>query len=159
IVVKLTVVGLAAVMTAGLMSLMISWWASPVEDALHLGSGNSAVTFSRIGPLVFDARGIVPLGYAAFAFALGAAAGVLLRRMLPAMAVTLAIFAAVQVLVPSVVRPHLIAPVTATAPLNVSTAGINVQSGPGGHGAVLTVAGTMPLPGAWVLSEQTLRPD
>src|SRR5262249_19058598 len=44
IVVKLTVVGLAAVMTAGLMSLMISWWASPVEDALHLGSGNSPVT-------------------------------------------------------------------------------------------------------------------
>jgi hypothetical protein len=159
IVIKLTAVGLAAVATAGLMSLMISWWANPVEDALHLGSGNSPIAFSRISPLVFDARGVAPLGYAAFAFALGAAAGVFLRRTLPAMAVTLAIFAVVQVLVPSVVRPHLIAPVTATAPLNVNSAGITVRSGAGSHGGVLTVAGSIPLPGAWVLSEQTLRPD
>lgn len=159
IVVKLVVVGLAAVATAGLMTLMINWWASPVDHALHLGGSNPPAGFSRMSPLVFDARGVAPLGYAAFAFALGAAVGVLLRRMLPAMAVTLAIFAAVQVLVPSVVRPHLIPPVTATTPLNVSTAGLNLQSGSGGHGGVLTVAGSISLPGAWVLSEQTQRPN
>jgi len=158
-VVKLGLVGLAAIATSGLVCLMISWWASPIDDAISYGGPNSPTAFSRISPLVFDARGVVPLGYAAFAFALGAAAGVFLRRTLPAMAITLAIFAAVQVLVPSLVRPHLIAPVTATAPLNVNTAGIVVQSGPAGHDSVLTVAGSMSLPSAWVLSEETLRPD
>ena len=37
-------------------------------------------------------------------------AGVLIRHTIPAMALTLAIFAAVQVVMPIVVRPHLIAP-------------------------------------------------
>ena len=67
---------------------------------------------------MFAARGVAPLGYAAFAFALGVTAGVLLRRTLPAMAVTLVVFAAVQVLVPVFVRPHVVPPAHFTAPLN-----------------------------------------
>lgn len=42
---------------------------------------------------VFDQRGIVPFGYAAFAFALGVTAGMLLRRTIPAMIATLVVFA------------------------------------------------------------------
>jgi hypothetical protein len=42
---------------------------------------------SRFSPLVFDARDIAPVGYAAFAFALGVTVGVLVRRTLPAMAI------------------------------------------------------------------------
>jgi hypothetical protein len=156
---KLCLIGLASVATAGLFSLMISWWASPIDDAVSFGGPNAGLNFSRLSPLVFDARGVVPLGYAAFAFALGVATGVFLRRMLPAMALTLVIFTAVQVLVPTFVRPHLIPPVTATAPLNLSTAGTETQSMPGDPSGLLTENGSIPLPGAWVLSEQTIRPD
>jgi len=60
--------------------------------------------------LAFDAHGITPLGYAAFAFTLGVTSGVLIRRAIPAMAITLAIFAAVQVAMPLWIRPHLFPP-------------------------------------------------
>ena len=56
---------------------------------------------------MFGPRGIVPAGYAAFAFVLGVAAGILLRRTVPAMAATLVVFAAVQVAVPFAVRPYV----------------------------------------------------
>jgi len=69
---------------------------------------------SRFSAVVFPVRGMPPVGYAAFAFAPGGAAegegeggtaGVLIRRTLPAMAITLAVFAAVQIIVPNWVRP------------------------------------------------------
>ncbi|WP_328759276.1 hypothetical protein [Streptomyces sp. NBC_00271] len=53
--------------------------------------------------MVFSARGVVPIGYAALAFALG----VLFRRTLPAMATTLAVFTVVQIAMPLWIRPHL----------------------------------------------------
>ena len=62
--------------------------------------------------MLFPARGIAPLGYAAFAFALGVTAGVLIRRTVPAMAATLATFLFIQIAWPIWVRPHLIPPPT-----------------------------------------------
>jgi hypothetical protein len=105
--VKLVLIGGATMLTAGLMSLLIGWWSSPVYQAANQ-AGPNTFQISRLSSTMFSTTGIVPLGYAALAFALGAAAGVLLRRTLPAMAVTLAVFAAIQVLVPLFVRPHLI---------------------------------------------------
>ncbi len=63
---------------------------------------------NRFNPLAFATHGITPLGYAAFAFALGATIGALIRRTVPAMAVTLAIFAAVQIAMPLWIRPNLL---------------------------------------------------
>ncbi|MFC7592115.1 hypothetical protein ACFQYP_56620 [Nonomuraea antimicrobica] len=73
-----------------------------------------------MAPLVFSARGIAPMGYAAFAFALGVTMGMLVRRTLPAMALTLAVFAAIQLALPTMVRPHLMAPITATYELGMA---------------------------------------
>lgn len=153
---KLGVVGLAAVVTAGLISLMVSWWASPIDHALGFGSSNGIIG-NRLSPLVFAARGVAPLGYAAFAFALGVTLGVLFRRTLPAMAVTLAIFAAVQVLVPNFVRPNLIAPAKVTAPLNVNTAAIEVTSQ--GSTTTMAIVGGFSSPGSWILSNQSILPS
>ena len=80
------------------------------------------------------------LGYAAFAFALGVTAGVLLRRTLPAMAVTLVVFAAIQLLVPAFIRPSIIAPEQLTAPLTVSSASVLIRQGHRGPSTV-TVPG------------------
>ena len=57
---------------------MTSWWASPLYRASRQ-AGRNALGINRLAPLLFGATGIVPIGYAAFAFALG----VLCRRACP----------------------------------------------------------------------------
>ena len=143
-VVKIGLVGLASIATAGLLSLMVSWWASPIDQAIRFGG--LASSFSRLSPLMFDARGIAPLGYAAFAFTLGVTAGVLVRRTLPAMAITLVLFAAVQVLVPVFVRPNIIPPAHLTAPLNVNAASYDWTQVQGMPGSTIAVTGTFTSP-------------
>jgi len=148
---KLALTGLAAMVTAGLLSLVITWWASPVDRAG--GFPTSFGQLSRFSPVAFGARDIVPVSYAAFGFALGVVVGVLVRRTVPAMAITLAVFTAVQLIMPNVVRPHLLTPVTVTAPVTVSLATAIV-----GHNGQLTMPVTG-LPGAWVFSNQTITPS
>jgi hypothetical protein len=156
ILVKLGLVGLAAVATAGLLSLMVTWWAGPINHAAVLSGGQITGFVPRLDAPVFDARGVVPLGYAAFAFALGVTAGVLLRRTLPAMAVTLVAFAVIQVLVPNFVRPHLLPPAHLTAPVD-SSIGLNVNAGTGQKS--IQLAGPFAKPGAWVLSDVIVTPS
>jgi hypothetical protein len=149
--VKLGAIGLAAMATAGLFSLMITWWGRPVYAAAQR-AGTRSISISRFEPALFATRDITPVGYAAFAFALGVAAGVLIRRTLPAMAATLAAFAAVQVAWPSWVRPHLISPLRGTVALNpAAIEGMSVQDN-----GRMTVTAAVSKPGAWVLSNQTV---
>ena len=76
-----------------------------------IGIGFLLLVPAIIGTFVlFPTRGITPLGYAAFAFALGITAGSLIQRTVPAMATTLAAFALVQIAWPIWVRPHLTPP-------------------------------------------------
>ena len=149
---KIGLVGGAAVATAGLLSLVVGWWASPIDSAMNFGHPQSGAGFPRISPLVFATRGVAPLGYAAFAFALGVTMGVFVRKTLPAMAITLAIFIGVQVLMPTLVRPHLIPPVQATAPFNAYDNNEIMISAPGNR---MTLVGNFSRPGAWILSNQT----
>jgi ABC-type transport system involved in multi-copper enzyme maturation permease subunit len=154
IAVKLGLVGLAAIAITGLLSFVISWWASPIYHAAQKAAQN-ALSVNKIAPPLFGATGIVPVGYAAFAFALGVTAGVLIRRTIPAMAVTLVIFAAVQVVMPLMIQPHLIPPAQLTAPFNANTANqIMIQS----PGNTMTLQGSYSRPGAWILSNQTITP-
>lgn len=100
--VKLAVIGLVSVAVTGAFSLLLTWAASRYDQV----QGN------RFEAIEFASRNIVPLGYAVFAFVLGTAIGLVLRRTLPAMAATLLLLAVVQIVMPNVVRPHLQAPVT-----------------------------------------------
>jgi ABC-type transport system involved in multi-copper enzyme maturation permease subunit len=147
--VKLGLVGLGAMTAAGLGSLAVDWWSNPIDK--------TAADFARMEPLLFDARGIVPIGYAAFAFALGVTVGMLVRRTLPAMAITLAVFVAVQIAMPLLVRPHLIAPTRST--IEITKASLDGMSAPRGGGPMQLMlkapdAGTFT--GAWVLSSQAV---
>jgi hypothetical protein len=98
------VAGTASVAAAGLLGWLVTWWVGPLDS---LASLNGYANSGRFNPLLFSERGLVPLGYAAFAFALGAAAGVVLRRTVPAMAVTLAGLAGARLAVTYWVRAHL----------------------------------------------------
>ncbi len=128
--VKLTLIGVAAMAVTEAFSRMQAWWAAPIARAIGFGGSVSVFSGGRFSPLVFATHGITPLGYAAFGFALGVTAGVLIRRAVPAMAVTLAIFAAVQVAVPLWVRPYLIPPDRQydTRPLPADRGGRNGRS-------------------------------
>ena len=154
IAVKLAVIGLAAMATAGLLSLLTSWWASPLYQAAQKARSDE-LSISKLAPPLFGAGGVAPVGYAAFAFALGVTAGVLLRRLLPAMAVTLAIFAAIQIFWPTVVRPHLIPPVRSVQALSTASFDgiMTTQNG----GFALSVASVSALPGAWFISSQPVN--
>jgi hypothetical protein len=144
---KLALQGLVAMLTAGVLSLIRTWWAEPIDRAGGFPAGQSQL--SRFSAVVFAARGITPIGYAAFAFVLGVTAGLVIRRTVPAMALTLALFAAAQIIVPTWVRPHLVTPATSTAPVTVSLTNAVVD-----HNGQLTVPVRMP--GAWIISNQTI---
>jgi ABC-type transport system involved in multi-copper enzyme maturation permease subunit len=148
--VKLGLVGLAAITAAGLGSLAVTWWSDPIDKT-------AVNDFPRMAPLLFDARGIVPIGYAAFAFALGVTVGMLVRRALPAMAITLAVFIAVQIAMPLLVRPHLIAPKRSTIEITASNLdGLRGRPGTGPTEAILRAPDTGALTGAWLLSSQAI---
>jgi hypothetical protein len=157
LVTKLTLTGLAAMTAAGLLSLMVTWWSNPINRAASGGGlptapGVQSLLATKMTPLAFASHGIVPVGYAAFAFTLGVTAGAMIRRTVPAMAATLAIFVAAQVAMPIWVRPHLIPPVRVTQPLDASSLpGILIK----GDNS-MQVTGAVNRPGAWVISNQTI---
>lgn len=136
--VKLAMVGTASVAVTGLLSLMVTWWSSPIDrfDMNRFDSG------------LFGERNITPIGYAAFGFALGVAAGLLIRRTLPAMATTLAAFLAVRLAFTYLVRQHLLSPVHLTQPLASVVNGF----GQANNGPQTLFADASNLPNAWIYS-------
>jgi hypothetical protein len=149
--VKLAIGGLTAMVVTEALSLMQTWWAVPISQAVADGSG-SGVAQSRFSQLNFATHGITPIGYAAFAFALGVTAGALIRRTVPAMAVTLAIFAALQVAMPLWVRPNLAPPDRTVIPVTSLGGAGPSQTGPGGDTFTLYALNIPGQPGAWLLS-------
>ncbi len=128
--IKVGLIGLVALTSAGLLSLMASWWMTPIYQATAKANSDSGV--DRLAPAVFGANGIVPLGYAAFGFALGLAFGVLIRRTIPAMAATLAVFAGIQIAWPRWIRPHLHEPASrhlTAQPVEDSTSWRSIRNG------------------------------
>ncbi len=159
LVVKLGFVGLLAMATAGLLSLMVSWWASPIYRAAGNGyaPGNLG-GLNRFQPLLFGANGIVPVGYAAFGFVLGVTAGIVIRRVIPAMAVALAGYASVVFAWAIWVRPHLFAParqITASNLKDIDDLIVNF-TGSGNANQMILVTGASSKPGAWMISNQTI---
>jgi hypothetical protein len=118
----------AAAVWAGTMTALVSWWRGP-ENALD----------SRFG--AFDVQGVVPVAYAIFAVALGIAVGSVVRRVLPALAVTLAAFIGLRAVVVAYLRPHYLAAVVKLMPFMSTQGGAPAGSwvlssgivGPGGR--------------------------
>ena len=151
--VKLGVLGLASMAAAGVLSLVLGWWASPIDHAAAIASTGGYE--GRFFPAVFGTRGIAPLGYAAFTFALGVLVGLLVRRTIPAMAVTLAVVAAVQIAFPLAVRPHLISPVRHTTAVTAAAIREINGNGPGDQLTGVGLGNSGVPGGAWVIADQT----
>ena len=69
---KLIVTGLAAMAAVGVLSLVMTWWAGSLDKAINAGQEqNGLFGVARIAPPLFEARGITPIAYTAFALVLG----------------------------------------------------------------------------------------
>jgi hypothetical protein len=124
---------LAAAVWGGAVTALVTWWSGP-KNAAFLNAFN---------PGDFDVQGIAPAAYAVFAMALGIAAGALIRRTLPALAVTLGGYFAVRLAIMGWIRQHYMAAVTVTSDLGAQAyqpkgaAWILAQGVRTGSGAVL----------------------
>jgi hypothetical protein len=134
--VKLGVMVVITVIVTGLMTLMFTWW-----NHLH-----DRVEANVFGP--FDARDIVPVGYAVFALVLGVTAGLLIRKTVAAMATVFVLFTAVRVTMTHWVRPHLFTPMRLAVALDPKSTGFGrTGSGPD------TLQPSAPrIPNAWIIS-------
>ncbi len=105
---KLVPLAVAVTAAAGAFSVLVSWYIQPI-----FGAGD------RNGPLyptIFDLRGVALAAWTLTAFAIGALAGVLIRRVIPAMFATLAAVGVLAYVTGAFLRRHYAAPIITTNP-------------------------------------------
>jgi hypothetical protein len=129
---KLGTAILAALLAATAMTLLITWWRTPL---VHLNG--------RMENSVFDFEGVVALGYVLLALGLALAVGVVSRRTVPALVTAFVGYVAARIFVDTWLRRRFEAPLTATWREAVRTA----TGAPRGGGAPANINH------AWVLSQ------
>jgi hypothetical protein len=111
-------VGLAVAVTAaaGAISVLFSWYYQP-----YFGASNQARNLSELtslAPSLFDLRGVAFGAWTLAAFAIGALAGMLIRKVVPAIVATLVAYAGLAIATGAWLREHYFAPLV-TRSLNV----------------------------------------
>jgi hypothetical protein len=106
---KLVPLAIAVAAAAGVFSLLFSWYFQP-----FFADGNE----TPFTPEVFDLRGVAFAAWTLAAFAIGALAGMLIRRVVPAIAAALAAYAVIALAVGLYLRQHYTTPLVTSA-LNV----------------------------------------
>jgi ABC-type transport system involved in multi-copper enzyme maturation permease subunit len=107
---KLASLAIVVTAAAGAFSVLFSWYFSPFFAESEQ---------PPLAPTVFDLRGVAFAAWTLAAFAIGALAGMLIRRVVPAMAATLAVYAGLALAVGVFLRQHYLTPLV-TGSLNVS---------------------------------------
>jgi hypothetical protein len=105
--VKIALVGGAVILIASAFAAMLTWWRQPL-DAVG----------GRIDPAAFNFEGLSLAAAALFGFAVGTFIGVVLRRMIAAMAVTLLVYFAIRTPVEQLLRPRYQDPLVRTFDIN-----------------------------------------
>jgi ABC-type transport system involved in multi-copper enzyme maturation permease subunit len=100
---------LAVLITAATaaFSQLFSWYYQP-----FIAEGQQ----SSLIPAMFDLHGVAFAAWTLAAFTIGALAGMLIRRVVPAMATTLAVWAGLALATPAFLRAHYMTPLTTTSP-------------------------------------------
>jgi hypothetical protein len=107
---KLVPLAVAVAAAAGAFSVLFSWYFGP-----FLADGQQ----TSFAPTVFDLRGVAFAAWTLAAFAIGALAGVLIRRVVPALAAALAVYAGLALTALLYLREHYLAPLVASNPKNL----------------------------------------
>ena len=129
---KLVPLAITVAAAAGAFSLLLSWFYQP-----FFADGSQ----TELAPTVFDLRGVAFAAWTLAAFAIGALAGMLIRRVVPAIAATLAVYTGLAIAAGLYLREHYITPL--------------VTSNPNVPGSYLGTSPNVPN-SAWILSEQWL---
>ncbi|CCH29744.1 hypothetical protein ABZ816_14620 [Actinosynnema sp. NPDC047251] len=106
---KVAVIAVPATLGAALLGATYLWWTS--------GLGALAGSYERLQVRRFEVHPLALASYTLFAVALGIVVGLAVRRVVPAMALTLAVWAGALYSVRWFVRPHYQTPVVSTTPL------------------------------------------
>ncbi len=144
---RLAAVAALTALGVGLLSWTITWWSALLDGAQGERTGSLP---SRMTPVAFSMRGLVPVGYVLLALSIAVAAGLVVRRTVPAMAISLALIAAVQIVMPLLVRPHLISPQTNVVTFDREHMDY-IRNNP--NDPELQIAMTAGTPGAWMISQ------
>jgi hypothetical protein len=113
---KLAGLAVAVTAAAGAISVLFSWYYQP-----YFGADNQARSLSELtslAPSLFDLRGVVFGAWTLAAFAIGALAGMLIRKVVPAIVATLVAYAGLAIATGAWLREHYFAPIV-TRSLNV----------------------------------------
>jgi hypothetical protein len=109
---KLVLLAVAVAAAAGLFSLLLSWYYQP-----YFAAGNQTPQ-TPLTPGLFGLRGVAFAAWTLAAFAIGALAGMLIRRVVPAIVATLAVYAGLAFAAGGFLRQHYLTPLV-TSNLNV----------------------------------------
>ena len=104
---KLVLLAVAVAAAAWVFSLLFSWFFQPFFADGHQ---------TPFTPELFDLRGVAFAAWTLAAFAIGALAGVVIRRVVPAIAATLAAWAGLALAVGLFLRQHYALPLLTTNP-------------------------------------------
>jgi len=104
---KLVLLAVAVAAAAGAFSVLFSWYFQP-----YLADGWQI----PLAPIVFDLRGVAFAGWTLAAFSIGALAGMLIRRVVPAIGATLAVYAGLILAVGLYLRQHYMTPLLTSSP-------------------------------------------
>jgi hypothetical protein len=108
---KLAALAVVLTAAAGAFSVLVSWYYRP-----YFATGNAALSLSEASPLsggLFDLRGVALAAWTLAAFAIGGLAGMLIRRVVPAMVATLGIYAGLAFAAGLFLRQHYLMPLVA----------------------------------------------
>ncbi len=103
---KVTPLAVGITIAAAAFSLIVSWYVQPILDA---GDSNGPLY-----PTLFDLSGVALAAWTLAAFAIGVLAGILIRRVVPAMFATIAAWGALAFVTGAFLRAHYLAPVVTT---------------------------------------------
>ncbi len=130
---KLVLLATAVAVAAGVFSLLLSWYYQPYFAA------SNQTPQTPLTPGLFDLRGVAFAAWTLAAFAIGALAGMLIRRVVPAIAATVAVYAGLAFAAGGLLRQHYLTPL--------------VTSNPNVPGSAWTI--NLNVPGsAWIISQQ-----
>jgi len=113
---KLVPLAITLAVAAGVFSLLLNWYYQP-----YFVASNQTLSLTQTTPFfpgLFDLRGFGFAAWTLTAFAIGALAGMLIRRVVPAIAATLVAYAGLSFVAGGFLRQHYLAPVV-TSNLNL----------------------------------------
>jgi ABC-type transport system involved in multi-copper enzyme maturation permease subunit len=109
---KLVPLAVAVTAAAGAFSVLLSWYYQP-----YFATGRQVLGLSQASPFntgLFDLREVAFPAWTLAAFAIGALAGMLIRRVVPAIAATLAVYAGLAFATGLFLREHYLTPLLTT---------------------------------------------